>query len=262
MVTFDEDARVPQRQSLERSFVRARWLMALVLGVLTPLGGLSIPAAASAVVALATSNAAVWRANSRIRSLQAQRRLGVIAVALDALVVLGLALAVDIDSVTAVYGALFLVVAEASARFVPAKGMAAAAGLVAALAMVMVVRDVARDDPFDLTLFAVVSVLVLLVGTVVGSAVREIYRQVTVAAAPTETEGTPSVPPDAAALLSSRERQVLALIADGYSNQRIAAALVIEPKTVKNHINNIYSKLEVSNRYEAITSVLGEHRAT
>jgi DNA-binding NarL/FixJ family response regulator len=53
----------------------------------------------------------------------------------------------------------------------------------------------------------------------------------------------------------------LALIVRGYSNARIAEALVIEPKTVKNHINRIYGKLELSNRYEAITSVLGSRRS-
>ena len=253
----NEERSVPQRQSLERSFVRARWLMALALALLAPLGGLPLPAALGAPVVLAVGNAAVWRANSRIGSLSAQRRLGVAAVVLDAAVVLGLAVAADADAANAAYGAMVLVAAEASTRFAPVKGIAAALGLIAGLAAVMGIRGAARDDPFEATSFVVVSVLVLLVGTVVGSAVREIYRQVTVTASPVEAGGIAIDAASVAELLSPRERQVLSLIAQGYSNQRIAAALVIEPKTVKNHINRIYAKLEVSSRYEAITSVLG-----
>ncbi len=56
--------------------------------------------------------------------------------------------------------------------------------------------------------------------------------------------------------LSRREEQVLNLISTGASNREIAKALCIEEKTVKNHINNIYSKLGFSSRYEAIRWVL------
>jgi DNA-binding NarL/FixJ family response regulator len=52
--------------------------------------------------------------------------------------------------------------------------------------------------------------------------------------------------------LSDREREVLALIAQGYSNSGIASKLVISPKTVGNHITNILSKLQVADRAEAI----------
>jgi DNA-binding NarL/FixJ family response regulator len=59
---------------------------------------------------------------------------------------------------------------------------------------------------------------------------------------------TPSIFPE----LSNREREVLALIAQGYSNAGIAGKLVISPKTVGNHITNILSKLQVGDRTEAI----------
>ena len=52
--------------------------------------------------------------------------------------------------------------------------------------------------------------------------------------------------------LTEREREVLALIAQGYTNQAIAERLVISPKTVRNHISSIFSKLEVTSRLEAI----------
>jgi DNA-binding NarL/FixJ family response regulator len=52
--------------------------------------------------------------------------------------------------------------------------------------------------------------------------------------------------------LSEREREVLALIADGFNNTDISHKLVISPKTVRNHITSIFSKLQVADRSEAI----------
>jgi DNA-binding NarL/FixJ family response regulator len=52
--------------------------------------------------------------------------------------------------------------------------------------------------------------------------------------------------------LTEREREVLMLIAQGYSNPAIAEHLVISPKTVRNHVSTIFSKLQVASRAEAI----------
>jgi DNA-binding NarL/FixJ family response regulator len=52
--------------------------------------------------------------------------------------------------------------------------------------------------------------------------------------------------------LSERELEVLELIARGLSNQQIVDRLVISPKTVRNHISNIFSKLQVRDRAEAV----------
>ncbi|MEX1158515.1 MAG: response regulator transcription factor [Thermomicrobiales bacterium] len=54
-------------------------------------------------------------------------------------------------------------------------------------------------------------------------------------------------------VLTPREIEVLEYIVAGKSNREIAEALYIEEKTVKNHVSNIYSKLHLKNRYEAIT---------
>jgi LuxR family maltose regulon positive regulatory protein len=52
--------------------------------------------------------------------------------------------------------------------------------------------------------------------------------------------------------LTRREHEILQLIADGLTNQEIADELFISLNTVKNHNSNIYHKLAVKNRREAI----------
>lgn len=52
--------------------------------------------------------------------------------------------------------------------------------------------------------------------------------------------------------LTEREREVLALIAQGLTNNAIAERLVLSPKTVRNYITEIFSKLQVADRAQAI----------
>ena len=52
--------------------------------------------------------------------------------------------------------------------------------------------------------------------------------------------------------LSERERDVLALLAEGRSNPDIARQLYLSPKTVRNHVSNIFTKLQVADRAQAI----------
>jgi DNA-binding NarL/FixJ family response regulator len=51
--------------------------------------------------------------------------------------------------------------------------------------------------------------------------------------------------------LSEREREVLVLVAQGYSNREIAERLVLAEGTVKNHVSNILGKLQAENRTQA-----------
>jgi DNA-binding CsgD family transcriptional regulator len=48
--------------------------------------------------------------------------------------------------------------------------------------------------------------------------------------------------------LSDRERDVLALVAEGRSNQEIAASLYLSVRTVERHLSNIYAKLRISGK--------------
>lgn len=52
--------------------------------------------------------------------------------------------------------------------------------------------------------------------------------------------------------LTERELEILRLIAQGLNNQEIAQKLVLSHKTVRNHITNIFSKLQVADRAQAI----------
>lgn len=58
-------------------------------------------------------------------------------------------------------------------------------------------------------------------------------------------------------LLSRREQQIMDAVAQGLSNAEIAAEEFLAPKTVKNHVNNIYAKLGVSSRAQAVARWLG-----
>jgi DNA-binding CsgD family transcriptional regulator len=65
-----------------------------------------------------------------------------------------------------------------------------------------------------------------------------------------ETRGDAERARELVARLGERERQVLALVADGARNREVAAALQLSPHTVKAHVANIMTKLEAHSRVE------------
>ncbi|MDO6432641.1 LuxR C-terminal-related transcriptional regulator [Flavitalea sp. BT771] len=75
-----------------------------------------------------------------------------------------------------------------------------------------------------------------------------IARRPSVAPAPKPVDNPA---PSLQTLLTQRELQILQLIVDGKTNKEIAAVHFVEVSTVKTHINNIYTKLAVTNRVEA-----------
>jgi DNA-binding NarL/FixJ family response regulator len=56
--------------------------------------------------------------------------------------------------------------------------------------------------------------------------------------------------------LTQREEEVIELLSQGWSNQQIAAKLVISISTVKNHISSIYKKMDVTSRSAAVANAV------
>ena len=63
--------------------------------------------------------------------------------------------------------------------------------------------------------------------------------------------GPGQAPDELGGLLSSREQEVLRLLAEGLTDREIAGALAISPRTVESHVSNVLRKLGVRNRAEA-----------
>jgi len=59
-------------------------------------------------------------------------------------------------------------------------------------------------------------------------------------------------PPPVFPQLTDREREVLELVAQGQANAAIAARLGLSHKTIRNHVSNILTKLQVADRAQAV----------
>jgi len=83
-----------------------------------------------------------------------------------------------------------------------------------------------------------------------------LLRRLHLADSTPETNGSQAAPPSGMTQtldpLSTRELEVLRLVDEGLTNQQIALRLSVAQSTVKTHINNIYGKLEVQSRVQAI----------
>ena len=62
----------------------------------------------------------------------------------------------------------------------------------------------------------------------------------------------PFRPPERLGELTEREREILSLMAGGYTNTAIASRLYLSPKTVRNYVSSIFTKLQVPDRPQAI----------
>ncbi|MCU1615942.1 MAG: DNA-binding response regulator [Frankiales bacterium] len=65
-------------------------------------------------------------------------------------------------------------------------------------------------------------------------------------------DGTPDLRPDSLEVLTDREREIVAVVALGLSNQDIATRLFLSPLTVKTHVNRAMSKLGVRDRAQLV----------
>jgi LuxR family maltose regulon positive regulatory protein len=60
---------------------------------------------------------------------------------------------------------------------------------------------------------------------------------------------------DADIILTPREKQVLYLLSKGFTYKKISEPLNVSPETIKKHLKNIYKKLKVQNKIEALQKV-------
>ncbi len=67
-----------------------------------------------------------------------------------------------------------------------------------------------------------------------------------------EVKALPFVKDEQISPLTSREKEILSLVAKGSSNSQIAQKLFVREVTVKTHLNSIYKKLNVDNRVQAV----------
>jgi len=81
---------------------------------------------------------------------------------------------------------------------------------------------------------------------------NEFYRFLGVGAELPKEKMTVSASDQIVVGLSARERDVLRLLAQGHENREIARRLVLSEKTVRNYVSNIYAKLQINSRGEAI----------
>jgi DNA-binding NarL/FixJ family response regulator len=91
-----------------------------------------------------------------------------------------------------------------------------------------------------------------LLGQAVAQRVLQHVAGTPAAASLATAPGAAEARPGPLAELTAREVEVLRLIARGVRNRQIAERLVITEKTVANHVSNIYNKLQVADRVEAM----------
>jgi DNA-binding NarL/FixJ family response regulator len=81
-------------------------------------------------------------------------------------------------------------------------------------------------------------------GAVFGVTLARRIAEFFAAGPPTATTAFPE--------LTAREREILELLAGGRSNQQIAQTVFLSQKTVRNNVSNVFAKLQVADRSEAI----------
>ena len=106
-----------------------------------------------------------------------------------------------------------------------------------------------------------------------GYLLKNVSAEELVAAIRRVTTGQPSLSPEAAQVLiqrvneppppgqdmTDREKEILALMVEGLSNNEIAERLIVSQSTVKFHVSNILSKLGVTGRTEAVVLAVKHH---
>jgi RNA polymerase sigma factor (sigma-70 family) len=173
------------------------------------------------------------------------------------------------DFYTAVYAVFAYLVIEAALRFGFLGSLGMATFFIAGLFSAYIYRKAVYDIRFSVSGYAFWTTFMTILSVAIGLIVNELRGQrreseryqaenarliererITQEIKTQNISELESMEP-----LTAREKEVIDLIAQGKTNQEIASSLSIEEKTVKNYINNIYSKLQIKSRYEAISYI-------
>jgi len=268
LLTTQMDVRLREIKLLEWIFIGIRWLCIVLLMIIS---ALKLPES-QMVVFLLTGililvNIIGCYANVKINTLRSQLILSIVLLTVDAVMALGVIFQFVGDFNTAAYAIFAYIIIEAAIRFELVGSLSALVFYLLGLYGAYSYRRVVHDIPFSYTGYAfwatLMTIITVSTGTIVHTIKNQRLQNERHLIAITRLLEQQRIAHDInvkniAELenmepLTTREREVITLIAQGKSNREIAAELGIEEKTVKNYINNIYSKLQIKTRYEAIT---------
>lgn len=123
--------------------------------------------------------------------------------------------------------------------------------------VLLILRDLERAPEWIDAALLLPAYLVVLSGPVTVSLGHELPRRFSLPTSGVETNSVNDTTSFHARVadelhLTTREREVIRLLMDGYSTSRIAFQLSVSEKTVRNHISSLYRKTETSNRIELV----------
>jgi DNA-binding CsgD family transcriptional regulator len=267
LLTTQRDVRLHEVRRLEWILIGVRWLcLAMLLVILA----LKLPESQVVVIflagILALVNVGGSYANVKIKTLRSQLILGIVMLSVDALIASGVILQFVGDFNTAAYAVFAYIIIEAAIRFELIGSLSALIFYLLGLYGAYAYRRAVYGLPFSHTGYAYWTILMAVIAVSTGTIVRVIRNQrlqnerhlVEITRLLEQQRIAHDINVKNIAELENmepltpREKEVINLIAQGRGNREIAVELGIEEKTVKNHINNIYSKLQVKNRYEVI----------
>ena len=267
LVTTQRDVRLREVRRLEWILIGIRWLCVAPLLVIL---AMKLPESQIVVIVLtgilALVNAGGSYANIKIKTLRRQLILGIVMLTIDALIASGVILQFVGDFSTAAYAVFAYIIIEAAIRFELIGSLSALTFFILGLCGAYLYRNAVYDLPFSYTGYAYWTILMAVIAVSIGIIVRmikyqrqqnerhliEITRLLEQQRIAHEINVKNIAELENMEPLTPREKEVINLIAQGKGNREIAVELGIQEKTVKNYINNIYSKLQVKNRYEVI----------
>lgn len=267
LLTTQKDVRLHEIKRLEWIFIGIRWLWIVLLLIMLALHHPE-PRMVTLVLTgiFALLNITGIFINSKIKTLRIQIILGAVLLSVDAIIASGVILQFVEDYNTAAYAVFAYIIIQAAIRFELVGSLSALMFFILGLYGAYVYRNIVYDLPFSYTGYAYWTTLMAVIAISIGIIVRmikkqrqqnehhliEITRLLEQQRIAREINVKNIAELESMEPLTTREKEVINLIAQGKRNKEIAVELGIQEKTVKNYINNIYSKLQVKTRYEVI----------